>query len=58
MVRGSSGRVSQDENSEPMGDEEVTRSLKTLYRASKGVDNLGTQGHTAITQPRIDTPRG
>ena len=48
MVRGSSGWVSQDKNSESMGDKKATRSLKTLYRALKGIDNSGTQGHTTI----------
>ena len=57
-MRGSSGRVSQDENLEPINDEEATKSLKTLYRALKGVDNLKTQKYTVITQPKTGTPRG
>ena len=48
-MKGPSGRVSQDEDSEPINDKKVIKSLKTLYRASKGVDNLGTQRHTVIT---------
>ena len=53
MMRGPFRRVFQDENLKPMGDKKVIKSLRTLYRASKGIDNLRTQGHTAATQSRI-----
>ena len=48
-MRGPSRRVFQDKGSEPIGDKEATRFLRMLYRASKGIDNLGTQEHTATT---------
>ena len=47
-MRGPSRRVSQDKNSELISNKKMTRSLKTLYRASKNVNNLETQKHTVI----------